>query len=386
VVYTLTALLTFCNMAVFFAYFQHLTQGGLSPENAGLVVGVFSAGVLVLRPLLAPLLIPANARGATALGAAGVAAALLLYPHVQGLFWLLVLRVGHGLAYCLLGTAAMAGFTGAVPPERSGQAFGLMGVVMLLPFAVLPPLLQTLEAWAGGLEALLAWTGAAMLAVFPLLALLPPARLDRAARRAARPSPAEVLADLGDPRVLGVLAVFLALMTAFSALFYLLEPFALGRGLAVAGWFFGVSTATEIGVRLAAGGLWDRLPKGRVLAGACLWLAACFAALTQTARPWELVGLGAAFGLGWGVAIPLFYARLFELSAPRLRSLNTNLANEAFQGGFLLGPLLGGLAVGAWGAGALFWLCAALCLASAGAVAAAAAGGPPRTQEGSDAP
>jgi MFS family permease len=121
--------------------------------------------------------------------------------------------------------------------------------------------------------------------------------------------------------------------------------------------------------------LWDRLPKDWVLAAACLWLAACFGGLTLAGGEALLLGWEALFGVGWGVAIPLLYAILFELSPERLRPLNTNLANEAFQGGFLLGPALGGLALAAWRAEAVFWLAGAVCLACAGALAAGAARG-----------
>ncbi|RJX33357.1 MAG: MFS transporter [Desulfarculus sp.] len=362
IIYNLIAFLTFCNVSVFFAYFRHLTQEGLSAQEAGLVVGTFSLSVLVLRPILSPWLTPFNARPWMAVGAAGVLAALLLYNLRLGLPGLIALRLGHGVFYGLLGTAAMAGVTGEVPPDKSGRAFGIIGVITLLPFAVIPPLVAPLEDWLGGFAPLLSLAGLVMLFIFPLLLALRVPRLDRQARRAARPGRQELLGNLRDARAMGLLIFFLVLMTAFAALFFLVQPFALARGMALAGWFFTVSTGAEIAVRLVAGPLLDRSPKGRLLAAAALWLAACFALLALTQGAAVFLALGAAFGLGWGVAITMFFALLFDLTPPRLRAFNTNLANEAFQGGFLLGPLVGGLLVAGRHYEVLFWSCAGACL------------------------
>jgi len=332
------------------------------------VVGAFSLSVLVLRPLLSPWLTPLNARRWVAVGAAGVLAALLLYNLRLGLPGLLALRLVHGLFYGLLGTAATAGVTGAVPPEKSGQAFGVIGVITLLPFAAIPPLVAPLESRLGGFAPLLSLAGLVMLLIFPLLPALRMPRLDRGARRAARPERRELRDNLRDGGVMGLLVFFLVLMTAFAALFFLVQPFALARGLALAGWFFTVSTGAEIAVRLLLGPFLDRYPKGLVLAGSTLWLAGCFALLVLLQGPAAFLALGAAFGLGWGVAIPMVFGLLFDLTPPRLRAFNTNLANEAFQGGFLLGPVIGGLLVAGQGYGVLFGSCAGACLVAAAAV------------------
>ena len=47
---------------------------------------------------------------------------------------------------------------------------------------------------------------------------------------------------------------------------------------------------------------------------------------------------------------------LFDVSEPRFRALNTNLAAEMFQAGFTLGPLLGGMILISYGYIALFLL------------------------------
>jgi predicted MFS family arabinose efflux permease len=63
--------------------------------------------------------------------------------------------------------------------------------------------------------------------------------------------------------------------------------------------------------------------------------------------------------------MPLLHALIFDVSPPQFRGLNINLSVIMIQGGFFLGPFLGGLLLARWGYGALFYFCAALSLFAA---------------------
>jgi MFS family permease len=75
-------------------------------------------------------------------------------------------------------------------------------------------------------------------------------------------------------------------------------------------------------------------------------------------------GLGVFLGLGWGVVMPVLNALMFDISPPRLRGLNTNLGVQMFQGGFFLGPLLGGLILAHWDFRTLYYFCAVFAFGS----------------------
>ena len=353
--------LVFCNMAVFFELFRHLRAMSLSAEVAGLVIAVFSLAVLIVRPLISPWLHPGNARLWIAVGTVGDILALLLYPWAQGALALGLLRVFHGLVYVVMATAGIAALTGCIPPRKSGQAFGMVGVVTLLPYAVVPPLVDPLSTLVGGYMNLLALAGLLMLPVFPLLIWARPTQA-QAAEGQGRLRLREIADNLKDLRISSLLAAYLFLITCFSAVFYFVEGFARGRGIAAAGLFFTCATFSEIATRLLLGRWIDRTSKPAVLLATGLWLAADYLALALVRNQTGLLLVAVAYGLGWGVLMPVVNAMVFELSPPRLRPLNTNLAMESFQGGFLLGPLLGGVVIAAIGFGALFLMCAGLCL------------------------
>lgn len=357
--------LVFCNLALFFLLFDQLRALGLDSDQAGMVIGAFAVTGLILRPLISPLLTPDNARRCLAFGILGVAVSLAAYPLVSSFQAMLALRALHGAIYTLMAVASMAAFTGCIPPDRSGEAFGVLGVVTLLPYAVLPPLVGPLNAAIGNYFELVAWSAPAMLLGLPLLVFLRPGPTGQAGIGPGRPGRAEILANLADPAIIGLLVLFLLLTTCFAAQFYFIAPQAHARGIAHPGWFFTISTGSEIAVRLAGGRMLDRLSKQRLLAGAALLIAGCFAGLAVCGQTWIFLTVALVIGLGWGVCLPLFSALLFELSAPRLRALNSNLGMEAFQGGFLLGPLAGGLILNHVGFDYIFWLCAGVCLAVA---------------------
>ena len=59
-------------------------------------------------------------------------------------------RLLHGAVHTILAVAVLSLMVGFIPRERSGQAFGLIFVVVLLPYAVVPPILEPLTRELGG--------------------------------------------------------------------------------------------------------------------------------------------------------------------------------------------------------------------------------------------
>ncbi|MCA1989073.1 MAG: MFS transporter [Desulfarculus sp.] len=356
--------LLFCNMAVFFHYFAFLTGMGLDKHQAGLLVGAFALVGLVVRPLLSPVIGVNRAWLWLFWGALANALALAAYNLPAGFNAWLGVRLLHGLAYAVLAIAGTAAMVACIPPDRSGEAFGVMGIITLLPYAVVPPLVEPLERCLGGYLNLLNLTGLVTLGILPLTWLGRPSRAAVQGVQGKGPLKlGQLRENLRDRGVVGCLLLSLGVYSAFACLFFLAEPAFLERGLQRAGWFFTSTYCAEMLVRLLAAKRLDRHDKRRLLAGGAAWLVLCFVLTSLVAQDWQAVAVGFAFGLGWGVAFPLLNALLFELSPPHLRALNLNLGMFMFQGGFFLGPWLGGLLLAGFGGGVLFLASAGVCLA-----------------------
>jgi len=96
-----------------------------------------------------------------------------------------------------------------------------------------------------------------------------------------------------------------------------------------------------------------------------LWLALGYMALGAVRGELFFLILGALLGIGWGVVMPVLNALMFDISTPQLRAFNSNMGLQMFQGGFFIGPLLGGLVLAHWGFEHLFFMCTLFSLLAA---------------------
>jgi MFS family permease len=340
----LVLFLAFCNVAVMFRIFDYLRTLPIDPRWHGILISIFPLTALILRPFISPLFHAGNARKWTFVFTLGAMAALWTYLPVRSLWPMALVRFLHGTAYVGLATAAMALVVCYIPASRSGQAFGLISVSTVLPYVLLPPLLEPAEQWLGGFQWVVALTSPVVMLALPLLLILrPPSGADESKiPQQERIRIRELAQDLRDRRVTLLLLMALLFYCAFSATFFFINSFGISIGISNPGLFFTISASATIATRLLAGPIFDKLSKRGLLGGSLVGLSAGYVALANCpGAPWFHV-LALLFGLGWGVAMPLMNAVMYEISPPRFQGLNVNLIIEMIDGGFFLGPLIGG--------------------------------------------
>ncbi len=334
--------LTFCNMAVFFQFSDHLKTLAIDRDRIGFLIGVFSLTVLVIRPIISPFLRPDNSRRWIAASAAVVMISLFLYRFGDTFPLMAAVRIIHGIGYVVLATSVLSALVACIPTARSAQAFGMISVLTLLPYAVIPPLLKPLTDVLGGFDAVLQAFGIVMVLVFPIVYFADPTKPSESPVHKPKITFDEFVVNLKDHRILFLMLASLLVWASFTAVFYYLKGYGEKIGVVNPGWFFTLSTCTEIGVRLFTGQWLDRMNKPKLLLGALLWLLVCYIVMARLETPALFNPMGLLFGLGWGVTMPLLSSLVFDISPPKLRALNTNLSMEMFQGGFFVGPLAGG--------------------------------------------
>jgi MFS family permease len=347
VMLSVIAFLAFCNISLFYGFNAYMEAIHIPPMWRGVLLGLEPGTAFLVRPVISPVLTVRNSISTIALGLATIMAALLSYQLTTDVWGLALVRVAHGLGLVLLISASVTLLVEFIPAGRSGQGFGIFTVASLLPYAVLPPIVESMLGTVGNEAAVY---GRFTIFLLPALLLLLP--LGRSVRRLdaalphhhkQRPTAAQLRADLRTPGVAQLLAANLLLFTATTIVFFYMKDHLLALGSGNAGLFFTVSTGTTIVVRVVCGKLLDRVNRAAMLT---LFLGVLAATLCLFGVPDSIeamLPLAALYGMCLGFVMPQMNASMFVISEPRLRGLNTNLLLFTMDGGFFLGPLLAGL-------------------------------------------
>ena len=373
----LVAFLAVCNVTVFYNLFGYLASLGVPADLRGLLVGSAAFTAMALYLLASPFVSVRRAPAAMLLGMAVLAGSGCAYLVVHAPLGLLLLRVLNGAGYFLLGAGATALLVTVIPPERSGQAFGIYSVAILVGYGLVPTVMDAIVPHLPGPA-----HGYALATVSVLPALVIVLRVRR--RLPALPGVAahdgpipwsEIRANVTAPRIALLLLLNTGYFANWSGLFFLFKGFAVEKGVGNVGTFFAVLTGVMIAIRLLAGRLFDRVSKVGLMGASFVTIAVAHLALAAAPAS-AIAPVGALFGVGLGAGYPSINGLMFDFSPARLRPLNANLMLFAVQGGSFLGPSIGG-AIVAWHGQRGYTLASiALALAAAGASAMLGRGRP----------
>lgn len=343
--------MAFCNFTVFYNLFSYLGTLGIPADLRGLVIGSYSLAAMMVYLLASPFLTPANAPRTMFSGMAVMAVCGFGYLFIHSFWGLLGLRMMSGLGQTLMAAGAMAFLVSIIPQDKSGQAYAVYSIAMLLPYGIVPAVMDALAAFVA--TPAQGYAGATV-------TLLPAAwvvwRISRRNREPLGMAEKKCLPRWADMRVnLAQLPVALLIllniiyMTNWGSIFFLFKGFADLKGMGNVGSFFTVLMVVMIGFRLFAGRLFDAVDKARLITVTFVILALGHLALDHLPGNWAIPLVAAFFGVGMGMGQPILYGMMFDVSAPHFRSLNANLMLCAAQMGFILGPVLGGPLVTRWG-------------------------------------
>ena len=356
---------SFCNMAVFYSFFDYLARIGIPADWRGFLVGLEPMSAFLLRLVAVPLLHAKNAVAAMIAALIVIMVVLCSYGWVVTVHGLIILRVIHGAAFVLLVSAAMAIVVYFIPEGKSGQGFGFISVSVLVPYAIMPVITESLKGYTQN-EAQI-YRGVTILAIPALLLLV---MLQKRLKNALsgvegvlvkRPKIDEIRRNLKAPRIPLLLLVNLFIYFSYATVFYFMKGYAAVSSITEVGWFFTIATLVMIALRLAGGLFFDKIDKTRMLQVFMFLLVPCFVLLGHTIGNSMLYLMASYYGLCIGFILPLLNGLLFDVSAPQLRGVNVNLALFAMDAGFFLSPSLGGALIASGRSfGFLFTLCAGI--------------------------
>jgi len=345
----LTIMAAFCNVSVFYSFYHYLGTIDIPLAWRGFLVGLEPMAAFILRLFVLPWLHVRNALWVMMVALFLLVGVSCSYMWVTTVPALIVVRIIHGAAFVLLTSGAIALAVNFIPGEKSGQAFSVISIATMIPYAVIPPLAEAIHPFVRNDADI--YAGVSIFAVVAIVLLAAVSGRIGAALRGMdgvllrRPSFAEIRENLR-LRAIGVLlGAGLLIYLAHATLFYFLKDLSLRTGGGDVGLFFTLSMVAMIAVRAFGGALFDRINKLVMLRiGLLLWIP-CFIALPHADAQTAFYLLAGLYGLSLGVSLPLLTALLFSASPPQLRGLNTNLNLFTLDMAYFLMPYLGGMLI-----------------------------------------
>lgn len=339
------AFLAFCNISLFYGLNDYLEAHGIPSLWRGVLIGLEPCTALVLRPFISPFLSVRNSVPVVAAALLVLIGALCSYSLADSITALALVRIVHGFGFVLLLSALATLVVAYLPAGKTGQGFGVFAIAGLLPYTILPPVVERLLPLAGSEPHVYA-----LFAPVLILALLVVPFLYRRVRMLAGteaaahgcPTRADILKNLRSPGVGRLMLGNGLLITATTVVFFFIKDRLTMLDMGNAGLFFSVSSAATISVRVFCGRIFDRTNRFVMLFAVLVALSAIIALFGLAEKIAVLLMLAGAYGTSLGFAIPQFNAAMFEISPPQLRGFNTNMILFTMDVGYVVGPLLAG--------------------------------------------
>lgn len=333
--------LFFTGVTTFFVLPVHLESLGASRAEVGHVMGSFGFASIVAIPTTGLLVDRLGRRPFMVIGGVLWALTAALFSTVTGLGPALYgLRMMQGLAFALAFVASNAVVVDLAPRGALGRAIAIFGTTTLVTHALGPTVAELILRHLGfrSLCALSA-SGATLATVVYTFIPEPP----RSVHRPKPGGPAPGLVSLAlRPRARSALGGGVTSALAFGTAMNFMPIFALGRGLPSFSPFFEAYVVSAIFVRVAAGGLGDRIGYRKVALVSLGFFGCIVAAMSLVHRTPVLVALALAFGLAHGFAYPSLNALFVEDAPPEARGRAMALFNLSFNLGVTLAAFTGG--------------------------------------------
>jgi predicted MFS family arabinose efflux permease len=350
-----------CIAALFFLFSGYLRYLGIDPGMTGFILSADGLAALIVQPFITSLIHGLNVRRWLIFGAILFSCSLLMLGNVTSLPMLIIARLLQGAGFITVLSCLITMLIPFIPSGMSGRAFGYVSLVRLVPYAIIPFLADMFAFTPSSFSLMMVVS--AMVALIPIFMLLVPLKQPEEIQGASEK--ANLMSSLGSKHVLLVLSSALLFFCGYSTIFFFLKEYGVATGIPRAGLFFTIATLVMIAIRLFASAMFDRLNKHWTCAVSLMVLAACYGVMVFFDS--ETIFFIVAFisGFGWGIAMPLQAAVMFDISIPAARAMNQNLLLVMMQGGFFLGPFIGGNLIARYGYASLFVFLAVFTLAAA---------------------
>jgi MFS family permease len=151
--------------------FKYLVGLGASLTFSGIIFSVFAITALIIRPVSGIASDKFNKKNILMISSFLLGICVLGYSFSTNLTFILILRIFHGIAFGMSGTAAVALASDYIPKDRMGEGIGYLGLSQIISSAVAPGFGITLVNMFGSYN--ITFSIASLLAILGALLLIP---------------------------------------------------------------------------------------------------------------------------------------------------------------------------------------------------------------------
>ena len=335
VLLTIADLAYFTSVGVTIQTLPHYTTGpiGSDEAGAGLAFGAFGVSALLCRPLAGRLSDTLGRLPLMVFGALLAAAGMVMFPFVDSLAAVVVIRLLQGVAEAAFFVAGFALLADIAPEARMGEALSYNSLGLYLGLAFGPPLGEILlEQWGYDV----AWTGAAVLAVLSAL-------LSVAIGEPERTTEEDGHGKLIHRPALAISLGFFASLAAIGGFLAFASRYSEEIGMANTSLALLVYGSVVVVCRVVFAKVPDRLPSLPLgVASLAAIAVGLLIAATWQAPVGLIVGV-LVLAVGVTFSTPAFFSAIFATAAPSERGAAAGTASAMIDLGFGIGPIMLGL-------------------------------------------
>ena len=337
--------LTLCNTAVFFNFFPYLLSLGFSTQETGMLIGLYPLTSMCMYGGVSRFITSKNACVIMVIGLLITACCGIAYQFSVSMLPLICIRIASGIGLFFTMASCMTLFVAVIPPLKTGLAFSLYSVAMLLPYSIMPAITEVTQSWFRSPATMYMLT-ALFLVPTAVFATVNKAKMCRHSSADKEPA-AEPLVKSGyrhnllRVQVAGILFINASYFFLFSSLFYFLKGYGLEQGIANPGYFFTIQMGIMVTMRLFGSRVFDLYSKEHLILSALLITGVGYGILAVGVSGPLFFAIAVLFGMGMGLCIPPLNALMYLNSEPQFRGYNANMMMLAMHFGSFAGPFGG---------------------------------------------
>jgi MFS family permease len=328
----------------------YLQEEGMNVAVAGVVIGAMPLAAMFMRPFSGWITDAFDRRTLLLFFLVLNSLCMAMYAMVESDAGYMILRIVHGIGFCMMTTVTMALIVDYIPPSRLSEGMGYFGVTQTIAMAVGPAIGLALSQWLG-----YEWMFrmAAAFIVFPILGLMrlsggansrPEASASRL-RQKLRLKPGDLFVK--EAVLVSVISFAIASLNGIESSYIAL--YGAQFQLSNIGWYFTLSAITLMIARIWLGKLSDRYGLSAVLYPALFAIGSSFVLLASISTAYAMVMFALAAvikALGVGVLQPALQAQAVKHVDPERRGAAVSTYFVGSDLGQATAPALAGSLIG----------------------------------------